>query len=464
MKILFVYCDINVRGGARSYPFGIGMVSAMLKRHGHESRMHYMFGRYAAAPLQACIADYRPDVLAFSAVSPEYQYVKRIFLDLQPFPAVTILGGHHATMAPECLEEIKGLDAICVGEGENPMLELVEALKERRPIKDIPGLHVKVGGEQIVRTPARPFIQNLDDLPFADREIMDYQAIIDSDFSTALFMFSRGCPYDCTFCSNHALRATQSGAYVRFRSAGNCLAEVREVGRRYRVKALYFNDDCFTARKDFVDEFCAAYPREFSLPFDINARPESLNDALCRQLKEAGCRRVSIGIEQGSEAFRRDVLGRNQSNARIEAAFASCRRAGLKVKSFNIVGFPRETPELFRETVELNARINPDSTIISVFEPYPGTRLAEICVEKGFCDKARMMDGYLGRMDTILNLPTFSRKEILRCFRNFGYEVYIKHSLLKALSHKFYYAPFGQFMLRIIEPFKNLIRRLVMGV
>ena len=102
-------------------------------------------------------------------------------------------------------------------------------------------------------------------------------------------------------------------------------------------RALYFNDDCFTCRKRFLDEFCERYKAEFNLPFDINARPETLSDENCRQLKEAGCRRVSIGVENGDETFRAEVLGRKHSNDRIVQAFESCRKAGLKTKSFNII-------------------------------------------------------------------------------------------------------------------------------
>lgn len=472
MKVLFVYPDIGVRGGARSYQFGIGMLSAVLKAHGHETRLHYMFGAYDPAPLKRAIAAYRPDLIAFSAVSPQVRFVKQIFKDLQPFPAFTILGGHHATLEPECLKSVEGLDAVCIGEGEYPLLDLVEALKQGGDPRAIRNLWVKTSDQGIVKNPTRPFMEDLDSLPFPDRELFDYQPIVDSDFHTALFMFSRGCPYDCTFCSNHALRTRQAGKYVRFRSVASCLKEIREVTGRYAVRALYFNDDCFTARRDFVDEFCARYSQECALPFAVNARPETLNDDVCRVLKAAGCHRVSIGIESGSESFRREVLGRRQSNDRIIEAFAACRRAGIKTKSFNIVGFPYETPAIFQETVDLNARIQPDSVIIGIFEPYPGTKLAEVCLQEGFIPKDQLCSSvagesdtwFMGRMDTILTMPNFPRREILRCFRNFAYNVYKRRAPLKALFYKIYYSPSGERLIRALAPVKDVLRRLVMGV
>jgi anaerobic magnesium-protoporphyrin IX monomethyl ester cyclase len=464
MKILFVYPDIGVRGGARSYQFGIGMLSAVLKAHGHDTRLAYLFGRYDPAPLKRTLAEYQPDLVAFSAVSPQFRFVKQLFLDLQPFPAFTILGGHHATLAPECLETVPGLDAVCVGEGEFPLLELAGTLARGADPRAIRNLWVKTRDAGVVKNPARPFMEDLDALPFPDRELFDYQPIIDSDFHTALFMFSRGCPYNCTFCSNHALRARQEGKYVRFRSVDSCLREIREVTGRYRMKSLYFNDDCFTAHREFVDAFCARYKQECRLPFAINARPETLNDGICRTLRDAGCRRVSIGIESGSESFRRDVLGRRQTNERIAEAFAACRRAGLRTKSFNIVGFPYETPAIFQETVDLNARIQPDSVIIGIFEPYPGTTLAEACLKEGFIPRDQPDTWFMGRMDTVLTMPGFPRAEILRCFRNFAYNVYRRKAPLKAWLYKVYYSPAGERLIRALAPVKDALRHLVMGV
>ncbi|TAN37823.1 MAG: B12-binding domain-containing radical SAM protein [Verrucomicrobia bacterium] len=465
MKVLFVYTDVAVRGGALSYQFGVAMLSAVLKQHGHDTRLHYMYGKYDVEPLRQDIAAWRPDVVAFSGVSPQYRYVKRAIEQLAPIPAFTIYGGVHPTLDTSCLEEVRGLDAICVGEGEFALLELVEALRDGKPVDNILNLWIKKKDGSIIRNPTRPWHKNLDELPYPDYDLFEFQKICDSDFNTALFMFTRGCPYNCTFCSNHAQRIQQEGQYVRSRSVDHCLGDIRHVVSHYNVKALYFNDDCFTANRKWWPAFCEKYEQEFKIPFYINTRPETLNDEICARLKAAGCARVSVGIECGHEKFRSELLGRRQSNDRIINAFDACRRAGIKTKSFNIVGFPYETPEIFQETINLNARVNPDSLIIGVFEPYVGTELAKVCEKEGWIDMKRWLnDDFVGRTDTVLEMPQFTRAQILKAYRNFAFNVYKRISFKKALTLRVYYSQYGQFLLWLLTPFRSLLRKATMGV
>ncbi len=464
MKILFVYTDINVRGGALSYQFGIGQLSAVLRQHGHDTRLHYMFGDLDLDGLRACVAEYKPDVVGFTLVYPQYRFVKKAIESLAPWSAFTICGGAHTSVMPNCLEDINGLDAICIGEGEYPMLDLVNAMSAGTPVDNIANLWIKRKDGTIIRNQPRPFIEDLNELPFYDREFCDYQAIIDSDFKVATFQFGRGCPFSCTYCSNHIIRDAQEGRYVRFRSVEGALEEVRQVVNRFDVKSLYFNDDTFMVSKAFFEGFCDRYPKEFSYPFLVNARPEQINEDVCRRLKEAGCTRVTMGVEHGDEEFRGKVLGRRMTNETIINAFDLCRKYGLKTKAHNLVGLPHETPAIHMKTVELNARLLPDSFNLHIFEPYPGTTLGDVCLKENLIDTSRQDAEFVGQTDTILKLPGFSREEILHNFRLFGFRIYRRKSLLKALPYFVYYSRYGEFLVRLLTPVKRIIRRLAMGV
>ena len=464
MKILFVYTDINVRGGALSYQFGIGQISAVLRKAGHQTRLHHMFGCYDVEPLRAVLAEYRPDVVGFTVVYPQWRFVKRVLADLAPWKAFTICGGAHTTVAPQCIEEVPVLNAICVGEGEYPMLELVETLRDGKPVDAIRNLWVRRPDGTIVRNGARPFIENLDDLPFYDREFVDYQAIIDSDFKTATFQFGRGCPFNCTYCSNHVIRDAQAGPYVRFRSVSGSLEEIRQVVTKFKVKTLYLNDDTFMVKKSWFEEFCDRYPKEFDLPILVNARPEQINDDVCRRLAAARCQRVTIGIEHGNEKYRAEVLRRKMTNESIVQAFALCRKYGFKTKAHFLVGLPRETPELHADTVKLAAAIQPDSFNLHIFEPYPGTTLGDMAWNENLVDPARQNAEFVGQTDTILKMPQFPRREILRSFRRFAFRVYRKESLLKAIPYYVYYSRWGEPLIRMLQPIKRFVRKWAMGV
>lgn len=466
MKVLFCYTDINMRGGAKSFHYGIAILSALLKKHGHETSLYYMYPRYDIRPLSKQISEFNPDILAFSSTSAQFRYVKKI---LQEIPLkeniFTICGGPHVTLEPESLDSAAGLDAICRGEGEDVLLTLTDNLPNGKDISQINNLWIKDRKNgQIHRNITNSFIQDLDSLPFADREIFPYQSIIDSDFGTALFMFARGCPFNCSYCSNQALKGVQSGKYVRFRSVENCLKEIEEVLSHYKAKAIYVNDDLFTLDKDFVAEFCSKYRKRIRIPFDINTRVGFLNEEMCAQLKEANCRRVNIGIESGSPRIRNKILNRKMKNEQIVETFKMLKKAELKTKSFNMIGFPEETPDDFRETISLNRIIQPDSVILNVFDPYPGTPLGERCKTEGLIDWARMDSDLIPKTDTVLNLPGFPRKEIKHFYKTFAYEVYKDTSPRRALFYRIYYSNIGEHLVRILSPIKDLLRKWTMGI
>lgn len=465
IKVLFVYTDINVRGGALSYQFGIGQLSAVLKQHGHDARQHHMFGKFDLEPLRRELEEYRPDIVGFTLVYPQFQFVRRILSELKPWPAFVIAGGAHPTVQPEeCLRDLPELDAICLGEGEGALLDLAAARRAGTSPEAIRNLWVRRPDGTIVRNPLRPFIQDLDTLPFMDREICDYQAVIDSDFKTATFQFGRGCPFDCTYCSNHIIRARQEGAYVRFRSVEVCLEEIRRVVTAYDVKTLYLNDDTFMVKKAWFEEFCDKYPKQFSLPIQVNARPEQISEDACRRLAAAHCQRVTMGVEHGNEKYRADVLRRRMSNESIVKAFALCKKYGFKTKAHLLVGLPQETPALHADTVQLTVDIMPDSFNLHIFEPYPGTRLADLAVQEKLIDPGRAGTDFIGQTDTVLNMPYFPRQEILRAFRRFPWRVYKHKSILKAFPYLVYYSRWGTGIVRLLQPIKRLVRKLAMGV
>ena len=464
MKVLFVYPDINVKGGALSYHFGIGSLSAVLKKAGHETALQYLYGSYDIKALLGKIKHFEPGILAITAVSFQYKYIKKMLAEIKSIHGskiFTICGGPHISLAPLELEKTVGLDAICIGEGEYPLLELANKLQSGEDITNIENIWVKKDGK-IYQNSNRPLISDIDNLPFGDRELFNYQEIVNSDYDRAIFMCSRGCPYSCTYCCNSGLRGLQEGKYVRFRSIENVLAEIKEVISNYDVKYIYLNDDVFTENREYVSNFCSRYKEEIGYPFELNTRVEHLTPEMLQSLKDAGCYRVAMGIEQGDEKFRREILNRRMSNEKIEAAFELTKKAGIRTKSFNIVGFPFETYDIHMETVKINRKVQPSSLVVYVFEPYPGTPLYDMCIKNHFIEEDSQDMDFISRTDTTLNMPGFTRKQILKCYRNFAWRVYRGKSYKKALLHKIYYSKYGELLIRLLSPFKKIVRKFAM--
>jgi anaerobic magnesium-protoporphyrin IX monomethyl ester cyclase len=379
VRVLFVYPDICT--GSGRFQQGIASLSAVLKREGHETALLHLTGEPRREEFLRAVTGFRPGLVGFSATTNQFPYVRRFAAWVKEATDVPVVcGGMHPTLAPEDAAADANLDVICRGEGEEALLELVQALETGGDITGIENLWVRHNGE-LYRNPVRPLLEDLDTLPFPDREIFHFDTLLTKFWHTADFMTGRGCPYDCTYCCNHSLRELYHdlGKYVRRRTVPNVMAEIGQVTQRYRVEQLNFDDDTFTLDRTWLAEFSRAYSEQVGLPFTCNARPETLTPEVIASLKTAGCEMVQVGIESGSEALREAVLKRRFSNEDLVAAFANVREAGIATYAFNMVGLPSETPAMARETLEMNRRVAPDDLQVSIFYPYPGTELFETC-------------------------------------------------------------------------------------
>ncbi|MDH5509010.1 MAG: B12-binding domain-containing radical SAM protein [Nitrospinota bacterium] len=463
MKVLFVYTDIDVKGGARSYHFGLGLLSSVLKQAGHTTELHYMFDAWDPEGFEAHVDTFSPDVIGYTSDSSQIRHVVKLVKRMSGRGIFQVAGGVHSSLYPKFMESVDGLDAICTGEGEGPVLELVTRLAKREDVTKIPGLWVRQPDGAIRKNLPGLFIEDLNSIPFGDREMFNYQQVVKSDYDRATFMLSRGCPYNCNYCGSPSMGRLQEGKYVRFRSVENGIAEIKDIVGRYDIRKIFFADDVFTIDRKYVKEFCETYKKEIGIPFEVTTRVESSHIDTFKYLADAGCTRVAMGIESGSEELRRKHLNRKMTNGKIIQAFADARAAGLKTKSYNIVGFPHETYEMHLETVELNRQINPDSLVIYIFNPYPGTALFDISIRDGFLSPDFMDEDFISRTDTPLTMPQFTREEILKAYRNFAFSVYRGQSARKALLYKVYYSRFGEPLIRLLDSVKKPIQKLAMG-
>ncbi len=464
MKIFLLFTEINQKFGPLYYQHGLAFLSAVLKKNGIQSISLIHFTREPnPKKWEAYIREQNPDIIGTYSTTEQFHFIKKLVNNV-PKGIFTICGGPHPTSYPMCIEDIPRLDAICIGEGEYPLLELVNALKAGRDCSKIKNLWVRIGGN-IIKNETRPFIADLDKLPFEDRELFNHQKSIDRyGFAQVRVLTTRGCPYQCTYCANRSISESQPGGYVRFRSAEHIMEELKYLNERYRFKEIFFDDDIFMMNKTIRKKFCEKYPLEIGKPFIFCSRVGICNEEMLKELKEAGGRRVDLGLESGNEELRRKILKRNMTNHQILKTTAMAKKIGFQVKTLNMVGLPDETIGKHLDTISLNVEIKPDVVSIFVFYPYPGTELYNYCIRKGYFNPDEPLPrGYISRRGSLLNLPHFSRNDIARCFQRFGFRIFRKFSIVKAIGYAVIYSRYGEFSMNATKRFRNIIARLLSG-
>ncbi len=427
MKILFIYPVPSKQFQIARYQQGLGLISAVLKQGGHKTEL-LVTSRFDPDELDKAVGMFQPNLVGISCTSGLFRLSVEITQFLSKnYRLPVVMGGVHSTMMPEEALAVDGVFGICIGEGEFPMLELCDALDKGQDHRRIDNFWFNENG-RIIRNEIRPLIQNLDSLPFPDRELFHFQQLIDN-YPEAEFMASRGCPYRCTYCVNHALLNLYKGKgkFVRYRSVENLLAEIDFVASKYRkICHLGFHDDVFILNRAWLKEFCEKYRKRFNLPFWCNATVTRLDEEMLGWLKEAGCMEVRMGIESGNDYIRNEILEKRVEKKEIIRAFQLCKEAGIRAWSFNMIGLPYETPETIEETIRLNQRVKADQVFCSIFQPYVGTKSYDICKENGWLTESSVQS-YFER-EYVLQQPTIAREQVL-----FYYDIFcetVKHPRL----------------------------------
>lgn len=418
MKVLFIYHNIGTKN-IRHLPYGIGILSSHLKRHGHDTELLYLQDDIADDALIEHISRVNPGLIAFSTVTMQWRYTRDFSRVIKKmFDVPIICGGPHPTYLPEVVIQEPAINMICIGEGEYALLDVVNRMENKGDLSTIPNIWVKNEAGTVFRNPIRDLIENLDSLEFPDRSFFPYQDVIDESKSEPIFITSRGCPYDCTFCSNSAIKALYrgKGRYVRQRSPENVIQEIQGLKETYRFSTLNFYDEAFGFNRKWVSHFCEMYSAEIGYPFGAFIRAETMDKETLHLLSRAGLRLIYLGVESGNAAIRRNVMNRQVSNDQILQTCRDARSEGIQIWTFNMVGVPGETVDTIRETMALNRIINPHFASVSIYQPFPGTKMYELCRENGYIEKDYSTSLY---ENSVLKLPTLSQEHLMQGFREF---------------------------------------------
>lgn len=436
MNVLFVYSLHYYRLKrkqvvADSIQLGISYISSFLKKNGHKTEL-IVLSRFLKGEnnkiIDSCLHEFEPKLICFTSVASEYPFISEVARYIKSnYPDVCLLiGGPHVSLNPDFVLD-DGFDALCVGEGERPTLELVQQLEGGKSPSKIPNLWIKHGAAIEKNNPLN-FMENLDSLPFPDREM--WQKWTDQEDARYSVLLGRGCPFQCTYCCNHALRKIAPGKYVRFRSPSSIVEEIEEIQPLLlKNKEIHLELETISINQSWAFELCSKLEKfnqdfEEKISFGVNFRiiPGVNFENLFCALKKANFKRINIGLESGSQRIRSDVLKRYYSNEDVINNVNLAKKYGLKVCFFNIVGLPGETAVDFEETVKMNRLCQPDWHFTSIFFPYQGTDLYNLCKRQGFLDQP--LDTNMERRKAALDFPEMSKKQINKNFTWFDYYVY----------------------------------------
>jgi radical SAM superfamily enzyme YgiQ (UPF0313 family) len=354
----------------------LGYLAAYLRRQGFQVRL--ILGITPEQLLEE-LAEFRPQVVGVSSMTPTFSQAVAICRTVKRYSdAVTVLGGVHVTaLKGEILDPHPEVDFVVYGEGEETLGELCQALAQgEQDFSGIAGLVFRRTDGTTHINPPRELIKDVDSLPFPARDLVDMSRLgshryIDSGRVSATITSSRGCPFNCAFCSSHITM----GKRYRIRSVANVLAEVDEVVQRFGVSHLAFEDDTFTLKPERVQEICEGLiARRYDLTWFCLSRVETMTEELARLMRRAGCRLVSFGIETGSQEIL-EKIHKKISLIQAQKAIEACYRAGLRTQGTFILGFPFDTRRTLRETLLFAQKLSPTVAIFFCLIPFPGTEM-----------------------------------------------------------------------------------------
>ncbi|MBU1121673.1 MAG: B12-binding domain-containing radical SAM protein [Candidatus Omnitrophica bacterium] len=433
MKILLINPPIREWAKPNVVPLGLGYIAAVLRNSGHEVEMLDINAyRWNTEEVTNKIKHAQFDIVGIGGIVTVYKYVKWLIGILKRYhPEKKVaVGGSVGSSVPNIILGKTAADIVCLGEGENTVVELVDALDKGKNLFDIDGIWFKDDKGQVHANRARRSIDNLDDMPFPAWDLFPMNIYLNnpvgapnrnkwidgtSDHNAVLSMNlsgTRGCPYQCIYCYHDFM-----GQKYRHRSPQNIIKEMIFLHKDYKVNYFHFVDDEFCLNREFVYDFCELVKEEFdrNVTWGCAGRVNLMTEDLISVMADSGCVLIGYGIESGSQKML-DTMKKNVTVAEAKEAVKLTKKyLGWADCSF-MIGLPGENYETIQETVDFCKELELIPEVIFFATPYPGTELYTLALAQG---KIKDEEEYLLNLGeqgekVRVNLTDFSDHEFSR--------------------------------------------------
>lgn len=412
-------------------PMDLLSLAAIAEMEGCECRVSdYSRGNSSPEAFFKETAAFKPDIMVLSVTTPTLAADLGLCVTIKkvaPHLKIIAKGAHFLKFSREALECYPDLDIVMRGETEHTFRDVVRGVD----LRVVDGITWR-GAEGIVFNPDRPFIEDLDSLPFPARHLIDKNAYLmpNNGNPMGVIRVSRGCPYHCFFC----LATPVYGRKVRKRSPKNIVDEIKLNVDLYGIRDFVFYSDVFNMDKEWVVKLCQSIlDAGLNISWSSNVRVNFVDMEMAGLMKRAGCFLVSFGVESGSQDMR-DKMGKGIENIHIENAMKIFKCAGIKTYPYYIIGLPWDTPETVEETITFAIGLGSDYAGIFTATPFPGTRFFDYAIENhlfenGGAESSICFEGaykypavrghYLSRE----RIASLHRHAVNRYFFRFGYIV-----------------------------------------
>ena len=378
--------------------------------------------------LEADLKSFQPDYLLINVATPTLEHdlhALSIAKHICPDVVTIAKGASFLTLAKDIMYKHDSLDIAIVGEAEKTLEEVLEG-KEKQ---DILGIYYRANLE-IIFTGIRPFIENLDEIPFPARHLVDNNIYRrpDNNKVQAVIKVSRGCPFHCFFC----LATPVSGAKVRKRSVENIIAEIKECVEKYNIKNFVFWSDIFNIDREWTISLCnAIYDSGLNITWSANTRADTADLEMAKIMYKSGCRLVSIGVESGSQ-YMLDKIGKHIKLEDVRRTVQVFKKAKIRIYNYFVIGLPWETEETVEETIRFAIELNSDFISFYTATPLPGSRFYDYARENNLFDKETSFES--AYYYPAVNTHTLTKERIFELHKSAIRRFYLRPSyILKML-------------------------------